>query len=284
MIVWSLDFWNEKIFVLLFLMLSEALCRSFFCEITKKKIRKKTVLPFSCFCFDSWNTMCIQMEIIIKISVWIMVSQFCIFLFGREPIVWRYTWKSGVLTDWLTGSWFDLWQATYTVYENNISLRKSAGFIAESRLNGESSGDVTAEVLKFGTAHGFSEMNVQRLRAEQGLVRNFCLISCCLSTEDKSVFRKMMVFNHIINLYRILRINSDMHICSGSWYFCLSLLHCVNCLLWIDTVNLLALVVYSQDNKDLTRMSLTADWTPDEHRKEQTDSSSLLNNFPQDRL
>lgn len=34
-------------------------------------------------------------------------------------------------------------------------------------------------------------------------------------------------------------------------------------------------------------MSLTADWTvwtPDEHRKKQTDSSPLLNNFPQDRL
>ncbi|CAL8270603.1 unnamed protein product [Arctogadus glacialis] len=56
-----------------------------------------------------------------------------------------------------------------------MALHEYAGFISEHRNNGMSCGDIaTALCTQFGTTRGFSERNVRRWCAEQGLVRDFC--------------------------------------------------------------------------------------------------------------
>ena len=56
-----------------------------------------------------------------------------------------------------------------------MSLHEHAGFISENRQHGMSCGDIAAALCtQFGTTQGFSERNVRRWCADQGLVRDFC--------------------------------------------------------------------------------------------------------------
>ena len=56
-----------------------------------------------------------------------------------------------------------------------MSLNEYADFITEKRRNRESCSDIAAALCtQFGTARGFSDRNVRRWCAEQGLVREFC--------------------------------------------------------------------------------------------------------------
>ncbi len=56
-----------------------------------------------------------------------------------------------------------------------MSLHEYAGFIAEKKLIGLTCGDIAAALCtQFGTRRGFSERNVRRWCAEQGLVMDFC--------------------------------------------------------------------------------------------------------------
>ncbi len=56
-----------------------------------------------------------------------------------------------------------------------MSLHEYAGFIAEKKQIGLTCGDIAAALCtQFGTRQGFSERNVRRWCAEQGLVMDFC--------------------------------------------------------------------------------------------------------------
>ena len=56
-----------------------------------------------------------------------------------------------------------------------MSLHEHADFITDKRRNGMSCGDIAAALCaQFGTARGFSDRNVRRWCAQQGLVRDYC--------------------------------------------------------------------------------------------------------------
>lgn len=125
-----------------------------------RKPKSQAVFPFSILCFDHWKRKmpkndplpdflwCVpKWKAGIKISMWTLVSQFCITFL---VIMLLYSEVE-----------LDLWQATYSVHRNT-SLHQYAGFLAENRWNGKSCEIPSAICTQYGVTQGFSQRNVWR--------------------------------------------------------------------------------------------------------------------------